>query len=157
MRNSAYIKTSDEGAQYVDIYSEYGVSFMKGSYLKLLNYSKAKEYVQNDSRLENGVQILATADYAKVMARTISLNIFMEAGSRYEFVNRYEAFTKLLNHGVFFLKIPSSYRAYKLVYSDIQPSQDFNGKYGIFALSLIEPNPEDRVHYDSNGNEISEE
>lgn len=147
MKNSAFIKfATEQDSAYVDIYTQYGVSFIKGSYLKLLNTAKAKEYVTNESRLNDGVQYLATATYAKRSEKSVSLDILMEATSKADFVSKYEAFTdKIANGGTFWLKIPSLSRIFKLVYNDIQPKQEYRNNIATFTLSLKEPNPKDRV------------
>jgi len=147
MKNSAFIKlATEQDSAYVDIFDTYGVSFFKGSYLKLINTSRGKSYVTNESRLTNGTQYLASATYAKRSERSVSLDILMEASSKADFVTKYEAFTnKIANGGLFWLKIPSYARIFKLVYSDIQPKQEYRNNRATFTLSLIEPNPLDRV------------
>lgn len=146
MKGSAFIKLqTEEDSSYEDIFSMYGVSFFKGSYLKLLNTSKAKEYVKNESRLEHGTRYLASPQYAKRGEKEISLDILLEADSMTDFVSKYESFTDRISSGLFFLKIPTYHRIYKLVYSDITTKQEFRGGKATFTLRLIEPNPKDRI------------
>ena len=146
MKNSAFIKLADEeDSQYIDIYTEYGVSFMKGSYLTLLKKSASKGYVKNDSRLRHGVQMVAKAKYAKFSERTLSLSFLMEANTASQFTERYEAFEAKVYQGLFFLKIPSKNRVFKLVCNDIKPKQEYFGNRATFTLELTEPNPNDRL------------
>lgn len=147
MKNSAFIKLATEAdSAYVDIFTAYGVSFVKGSYLKLINTSRAKDYITNESRLDDGTEYLTGATLSKRAERSVSLDILMEASSKSDFVTKYEAFTdKIANGGMFWLKIPSYARIFKLVYSDIQPKQEFRNNRATFTLSLKEPNPKDRV------------
>ena len=142
MKNSALIKTSNESL-YKDIYTEYGVSFIKGSYIKLLNKSQAKEYVKNKSRLEHGTRIIRPS--TKYTEKSVSLDLLLEADTMAQFVERYEAFTEHLGRGLIYLKIPSRYRIFKLVYKNITPKQEYRHKKATFTLEMIEPNPEDRI------------
>ena len=143
MKNSAFIRSSND-VGYTDIYTEYGVSFIKGSYIKLLNKGKTKKPVKNESRLENGVRIGAPTHLHMLSNRTVSLDIIMEANSMQQFVERYEAFTEKLCEGMIYLKIPSRYRVFKLVYNGITPKQEYRNKMATFTLEMEEPNPNDR-------------
>lgn len=146
MKNSAFIKLSGEAdSAYRDIFTNYGVSFLKGSYLTLIMKSGSKGYVMNNSRLAHGVQVVATSTYAKYNARTLSLTFLMEASSVTDFVTKLENFTDLLNSGLFYLKVPSKKRVFKLVYNNIKPKQEFRNNKATFTLELTEPNPQDRV------------
>jgi hypothetical protein len=146
MKNSAFIRLSGESdSNYVDIYTSYGVSFVKGSYLTLLVKSASKGYVGNDSRLENGIRVVAKPSYAKFKEKKMSLTILLEASSRSDFSSKLENFTAKISQGLFFLKIPSKARVFKLVYNDIKPKQEFRDFKATFTLDLTEPNPADRV------------
>ena len=146
MKNSAFIKLSTESDnQYIDIYEQYGVSFFKGAYLKLLNMSAVKEYVTNNDRLSHGVQYLLGNNFSRFNEKTTAVEILMEAETQQQFIERYEDFTSKLSSGLFFLKLPSRYRILKLVYSDISVKQEYCNGYATFTLSLKEPNPKDRI------------
>lgn len=145
MKGSAFIKLKDQAdSAYVDIFEAYGVSFIKGSYIKLLNTSKAKDYIKNESRTEHGTRYITGSTYLKRSERDVSLDILFEADTMAEFVSRYEAFTDKISSGMIYLKIPSRFRVFKLVYSDIQPKQEYRNKRATFTLKLTEPNPKDR-------------
>ncbi len=146
MKGSAFIKlAAEQDSSYEDIYTVYGVSFVKGSYLKLLNAAKTKEYVRNSSRLEDGVRYIAKPAYAKSEEKTVSMDILFEADSERDFVDKYEAFTSKVSNGEIWLKIPSKYRVFKLVYNGISPKSEYRNNRAIFTLSFIEPNPKDRI------------
>ena len=151
MKGSAFIKRAEgEGSatdsrSYVDIYDNYGVSFVKGSYLTLIKKSAAKDYVVNNSRLEDGVQIVASSDYAKYNSRSFSVTILLEASSREQFVSRIENFTEKIARGAFYLKVPSVKRVFLLVYNDMEIKQEFRKYKATFTLKLTEPNPTDRT------------
>lgn len=146
MKNSAFIRLADESDdKYVDIYDTYGVSFLKGSYLALLKKSASKDFVENDSRLEHGVQMVAKPDYAKYSKRTVSVSIIMEANTSAQFSTRFETFQDKIMQGLFYLKIPSVNRVFKLVYSDLKIKQEYRGNFATFTLEMVEPNPQDRL------------
>ncbi len=146
MKNSAFIKLNgQEDSQYIDIFTEYGVSFLKGSYLTLLKKSSSKGYVENDSRLQHGVQMVAKAKYARYQKRSLSVTILLEASNESQFSDRFEAFQDKISQGLFLLKIPSKSRVFKLVYNDLKIKQEFRFNMATFTLELTEPNPEDRI------------
>lgn len=146
MKNSAFIRLADESdSSYEDIFVTYGVSFLKGSYLQLLRKGATKPYVSNDSRLQHGTRMLAKPEYAKLNSRNIQVTILLEANSRSEYVNRIEAFTQKITQGFFYLKIPSIYRVFRLVYTDMKIKQEFRDNRTTFTLEMIEPNPDDRI------------
>ena len=146
MKGSAFIKLASEAdTSYEDIYTVYGVSFIKGSYQKLQDAGKAKTYVSNESRLEDGRRYVITSTYAKREEKKISLDILFEASTMKNYVDNYEAFVNRISTEIFFLKIPSRYRVFKLVYSDIKIKQEYRNNKAIFTLELVEPNPRDRI------------
>ena len=145
MKNSAFIKLADEWeGSYVDIYTKYGVSFVKGSYLQLIRKGASKGYVTNESRLQHGVRMVAKPEYAKYKSRSVSVTILLEASSRRDYVNKIEAFTEKISQGLFCLKIPSCYRVFRLVYTDMKIKQEFRNNHATFTLEMTEPNPDDR-------------
>lgn len=145
MVESAKIKLQGQSDdEYIDIYTEYGVSFLKGSYIELLKRSSSKGYVKNESRLQHGTRMVAKAKYAHYTEKKFSVSIIMEACCMQHFVERFEGFQDLISQGLFYLKIPSRYRVFKLVYSDLKVKQEYRNEKAIFTLELIEPNPYDR-------------
>ena len=146
MKNSAFIKLDgEEDNAYVDIYTSYGVSFIKGAYINLVKKAASKGYVENSSRLAHGVQMLASPKYARYSSKQVSVNILLEADSLQQYVTRIEDFTDKISQGLFCLKIPSLHRIFKLVYNDIKIKQEFRNNRAIFTLEMIEPNTEERI------------
>ncbi len=146
MKNSAFIRLADEtDDEYVDIYETFGISFLKGTYLTLLKKSSSKDYVENDSRLQHGVQMVAKPDYAKYSKRTVSVTILMEASTAAQFSSRFEMFQDKIMQGLFYLKVPSINRVFKLVYSDLKIKQEYYRNFATFTLEMVEPNPQDRL------------
>ena len=146
MKNSAFIKlASEEDSSYVDIYTTYGVSFLKGSYYKMIKRGSSKGYTSNESRLTDGIQYLAKPSFAKYSKKAFSVEILLEASSMSDYVSKIESFTDKISSGLFFLKIPSRFRVFKLVYTDMKEKQEFRNGKAIFTLDLEEPNPRDRI------------
>lgn len=144
MKNSALI-SKDSGNTWVDIYQEYGASFIKGSYTKLIMRQQVKEYVKNESRLQNGSRYLLGSDYTKYKEKTTRCDILIEATSESDLTNKIEGFTDFMATGSLWLKIPSKYRVLKLVYNDIQYKDEYRGNKVIFTIELIEPDVTDRI------------
>lgn len=145
MKGSAFIKLNgEEDSAYVDIFDTYGVSFMKGSYVELLKPASTKGYVKNESRLANGVQYVAKPTYAYVAEKKLTVTIYLEASTVSQYVTRLEGFLDKISQGLFLLKIPSRFRVFKLVYSDIKNIKEYSNQFATFTLELIEPNPKDR-------------
>lgn len=76
MKNQAFIKLVDEPNEaYIDI-DTYGITLTRGWREALLAPPPVKTYVSNDSRLENGVAIVASAKYVRQDKRDINLSFF---------------------------------------------------------------------------------
>ena len=136
------IKIGSNGT-YIDLYSTYGVRFLKGAYLEFLRIPQVKEYITNESRLENGTRYL-NADMCRVKAKEISVKISIEASSYGQMMTRYNQFIELLKSGEVHLNIPFLGFVFKLVYKDCKPIATYNWKCTTFTLEMIEPNPTDR-------------
>ena len=146
MKGSAFIKlTTENDSSYVDIFDVYGVSFMKDSYINLINTVKQKEYVKNSSRLQHGTQYLVSSDYSRMNENQTNVTILLEASNMADYVTKFENFSSKLRSGTICLKIPSWYRVLKLVCTAIQPKKKYNDKYATFAITFVEPNPNDRM------------
>ena len=145
MKGSAFIKLSTEiDAYYVDIYDTYGVSFIKDTYFKLLTGMKQKEYVKNTSRIQHGTQYLVNSTTSKMQEIQTSVEVLLEATSKADYITKLESFSAKLRSGIICLKIPSYYRVLKLVCTAISPKQKFINNYATFAITFVEPNPNDR-------------
>ncbi len=152
MNHKIYIKTELEAdSEYVDLNSTYGVRLLKGSYETLLSPPTLKDYITNDSRLQNGVQYARTG--AKVKQRELRLSIILEGDNTLEtkeeqissYYARYESFlAKLTSDTIICLKVMALNRIFKLVYSSCEKFEQFDYKASIFTLSLVEPDPSDR-------------
>ncbi len=146
MKGQAFIKYSDEDdTKYRDLYETYGVTLTRGWREALLKPAAVKDYSKNDSRLEDGIRIIAKKGYAKKKERDIQLPFILEAESETQYLANYEKFLNDIAYsGMIYLKVPVMNKVFKLVYTDCQKFGDFGLKKGNFTLKLTEPNPADR-------------
>ena len=94
MKNQAFIKLlGEDDTKYVDL-NEFGVTLIRGWREALLTPAPVKSYVSNDSRLEHGISMVATADCAKVNQREIDLPMFLEGETEDDYLDKLE---KLFN------------------------------------------------------------
>lgn len=146
MKEQAFIKYQDEDdTKYRDLYETYGVTLTRGWREALLKPAAVKDYSKNDSRLEDGIRIIAKKEYAKKKERDIQLPFILEAESETQYLANYEKFLNDIAYsGMIYLKVPVMNKVFKLVYTDCQKFGDFGLKKGNFTLKLTEPNPADR-------------
>lgn len=145
MKNQAFIKMVGEAdTAYADL-DTFGVTLIKGWREALLTPTSVKSYVTNDSRLEHGESIIATAKYTKKAKRDVSISFFLEGSSEEDYLAKYETFLDTIAYsGQFCLKVPCLKRVFKLVYSQCSQFGDYGLKKGKFVLKLTESNPNDR-------------
>ena len=93
MKNQAFIKLlGEDDTKYVDL-NEFGVTLIRGWREALLTPAPVKSYVSNDSRLEHGISMVATADCAKVNQREIDLPMFLEGETEDDYLDKLEKTT----------------------------------------------------------------
>lgn len=145
MKNQAFIKLVGEAdTAYADL-DTFGITLIRGWREALLTPAPVKEFVTNDSRLENGVSVIATPKYTKRNMREVSLSMFLEGSSEDDYLDKYEKFLgKVAYSGQFCLKVPCMKRVFKLVYSQCSNYGDYGFKKGNFTLKLTEYDPTDR-------------
>lgn len=145
MKGQAYIKlVGDDDTSYVDI-ATFGVTLIRGWREALLTPPPIKSLITNDSRLSNGVSVIAKSENIKLDKRDLSLQFFLEGKNTVDYLSKYESFlTKIAYSGQFCLKVPCLGKVYKLVYSQCSKFGDYGLKKGNFTLKLTEYNPSDR-------------
>ena len=145
MEKQAFIKlASDPESAYIDI-DTYGITLIRGWREALLTPPAVKEYITNESRLQDGVSVIAKPEYAKKAKREISLSFYLEGQDETDYLQKYEAFlNKIAYKGEFYLKVPCLGRVFKLVYSQCSQYGDYGLKRSKFTLKLTEYNPNDR-------------
>lgn len=146
MKNQAFIKLlGEDDTKYVDL-NEFGVTLIRGWREALLTPAPVKSYVSNDSRLEHGISMVATADCSKVNQREIDLPMFLEGETEDDYLDKLEKlFNKIAYSGEICMKVPVLKRVFKFVYSQCTKFGDYGLKKGNFTLKLVEPNPKDRL------------
>lgn len=146
MKNQAFIKLlSEDDTKYVDL-NEFGVTLTQGWREALLTPAPVKDYVSNDSRIEHGVNMIATPECAKLNKRNVDIPFFLEGHSTEDYLEKLESFfEKIAYSGEFCMKVPCLKRVFKFVYSQCSKFGDYGLKKGNFTLKLIEPNPKDRL------------
>lgn len=145
MHDQALIKSANNTAsKYVDL-GEYGVTLIRGWREALLKPASTKDYTKNDSRLEDGVRIVASSKYSKQKERDVQFSCIIEGTSEKDYLDKYESFLNAIAYdGSILFKVPSLKRIFKLVYTDCTKFGDFGLKCGNFTLKFTEPNPADR-------------
>lgn len=145
MKNQAFIKLVDApDSTYVDL-DIYGITLIRGWREELLTPPPVKSFITNDSRLENGVSIVASAKYAKKDKRDVSLTFFLEGKTEADYLDKYEQFLdKIAYNGEFCLKVPCLKRVFRFVYSQCSKYGDYGLKKSNFTLKLTENNPDNR-------------
>jgi len=133
MTGSAYIKMSDE---FLDIYDEYGASFLRGSWDALRLMPPTKEYVTNDCRLDNGVEYLG--GYERYNERQLTLSILFEDTSMIQ------SFIDWIMAGTISLKVPTIGKIFHLLYSSSGSVKTYNGDFATVEITFKEPNPASR-------------
>lgn len=146
MKNDAFIKLVNEAdSAYVDL-DTFGITLVRGWREALLTPAPIKSYVTNNSRLEHGQSVIATAKYARKDKRDVSISFFLEGNSQEDYLKKYESFLdKIAYSGQFCLKVPCLRRVFKLVYSQCSQFGDYGLKKGKFTIKFTESNPNDRI------------
>lgn len=127
-----------------DAYTEYGMSLEDGAISALLTPPSLKEFVENESRIENGKKIIV--GYPVYDARDVSLTFHIVAPTKEAFFAKYQALCAVLQKGV--VKIKTKYQAdtvYKFVYNSCTQFSQYSFGIAKFTLKLTEANPADRT------------
>lgn len=145
MKNQAFVKLVGESdTAYTDL-GDYGITLIRGWREALLTPAPVKEFVTNDSRIENGVSVIASPKYAKRSKRDVNISFFLEGSSEEDYLDKYEKFLeKIAYSGQFCLKVPCMKRVFKFVYSQCSKYGDYGLKRSNFTLKLTEFDPTDR-------------
>lgn len=127
-----------------DAYTEYGMSLEDGAISALLTPPSLKEFVENESRIENGKKIII--GYPVYDARDVSLAFHIVAPTKEAFFAKYQALCAVLQKGI--VKIKTKYQAdtvYKFVYNSCTQFSQYSFGIAKFTLKLTEANPADRT------------
>lgn len=126
-----------------DAWLQWGISMDNTALSALMTPAPCKDYIENESRLENGKRILTTN--IKADSRELTLQIHLTARNEDEFFSRYLSFCNELAGGV--LDIRTRYQpdvVYHTVYNSCSQFGQFMRGIATFSLKLTEPNPANR-------------
>ena len=125
---------------------KWGISLGESSLSELMTPRANKEFIENESRLQHGKQILVANP--KVEARNLTLQLNLTAATKSAFFDKYNLFCKeVLATGV--LNIETGYQeevVYKTIYVSCSQFSQFMQGIAKFSLKLIEPDPSDRMN-----------
>ncbi|WP_289059947.1 hypothetical protein [uncultured Bacteroides sp.] len=125
---------------------KWGISLGESSLSELMTPPANKAFIENESRLQHGKQILVANP--KVEARNLTLQLNLTAATKSAFFDKYNLFCKeVLATGV--LNIETGYQegvVYKMIYVSCSQFSQFMQGIAKFSLKLIEPDPSDRMN-----------
>lgn len=125
---------------------KWGISLGESSLSELMTPPANKAFIENESRLQHGKQILVANP--KVEARNLTLQLNLTAATKSAFFDKYNLFCKeVLTTGV--LNIETGYQeevVYKTIYVSCSQFSQFMQGIAKFSLKLIEPDPSDRMN-----------
>lgn len=128
-----------------DAWTVWGVNMGEGFLDALDAPLPMKEYIQDESRLEDGVRIDTSSP--KVASRDITLGFTITGSSESDYRSRKAAFQSELQKGAFTVKVPAlSGETFRLVYTGKGISYGLSRRrdFGHFTMKCTEPNPADR-------------
>ena len=115
-----------------NIWSTWGAELMDGALEAILTPPPVKDYIENDSRLEHGIQITSSPEICKMDSRELTLPFFITGNSQSDYLDKYSSFVSEL------VKI------YNLYYLSCGKYGSYGKCRGKFMVKLKEPNPGDR-------------
>lgn len=127
-----------------DAYLTWGISMDDTSLSELMTPAANKAFIENESRLQHGKQVIMANP--KLDQRNLTLQINLTARTEEQFFTRYSRFCNVLATGV--LQLRTKYQpgvVYKTIYLSCGQFSQFMRGIGKFSLKLNEPNPNDRT------------
>lgn len=133
----------------IDAFSTWGVTFEDGAYEKLLAGDSMKDYITNESRSINGVQVLIKDPRLKERDVTVTF-IVMKTGT--SFLSNFNNFVSVLRNGKIVegkiypldIYVVDLGMTFKLIYQASISLNQANLKFGKLAVKFLEPNPASR-------------
>ena len=128
-----------------DAYLTWGISLSSTALSTLMTPPPMKSYVENSNRLKHGKSM--EANYPRYDVREITITFNLVAKNASMFYSRYEKFCKeVLSTGK--VNILTSFQPqteYKCLYVSCTQFSEYVQEMAVFALKLVEPNPDNRV------------
>lgn len=128
-----------------DALTEWGVRMGNGFIDALDTPLTMKEYIENESRSENGKRVLVGEP--KLASRTITLPFTIEGETASDYQSKKKAFEAELYQGLIEVQIPENTSdVFRLVYKGNCTSygQNKSRNFGKFSAKFEEPNPSER-------------
>lgn len=129
----------------LDAFATYGVR-MGDNFLDALGApSPMKPYIENESRVRNGKEVLT--QNARIDSRQLNLEFTIQGKTPQDYMAKKQSFYQMLYAGGLTIKVPeNSNEVYKLNYLGTSPiySQSRNRCFGRVSLKFEEPDPTDR-------------
>lgn len=126
-----------------DAWGQWKVAMGDGFIENLLVPAGNKEFIENESRLENGKRVITTNP--KVASRDVTLTFNIHGDTTSEYLINYAAFVAVLQAGAVKIRVPAINMVFNLIY---KKSTSFNLSRARMDSSLAvkfeEPDPTDR-------------
>ena len=134
--------TQSNSGSYIDAYAQWGVSLDKEGLSQLMAPPPLKEYITNQSALENGVRVVGIP---KVGSRELTLGMNISANTESIFLSRYTSFCSTLRLGT--VSIITSFQPtvlYRFHFISCTQFAEYRLGVGKFMLRLSEFDPTSR-------------
>ena len=128
-----------------DAFATWGVRMGEVFLDAIDGFNEMKDYIENESRLEHGKQVIT--DNAMVDSREVTLQFTIEGSSESDYRTKKKAFQVELERGAVNIKIPAiGNEVYKLVYlgKSISYGLSTDRCFGKVSSKFEEPNPMNR-------------
>lgn len=128
-----------------DAWATWGVNMGDGFLDAIDAPLQMKEYIENESRLEDGKRVITTN--AKIASREITLGFTLTGTSEEDYRAKKKAFEAELRTGSFTVNIPAlGSDVYHLLYTgkSISYGLSLDRRLGHFTMKCEEPNPSNR-------------
>lgn len=126
-----------------DAWGQWKVAMGNGFIENLLVPAGNKDFIENESRLENGKRVITTNP--KVASRDVTLTFNIHGDTTTEYLSNYAAFVSVLQAGTVKIRVPAINMVFNLIY---KKSTNFNiGRARMdssLAVKFEEPDPTDR-------------
>lgn len=129
-----------------DAWTQWGVNMGKGFIDTLDAPLPMKEYIENESRLEDGKRVLTSN--VKKDSREITLSFTITGTSESDYRSKKKAFETELYNGALTISVPKiSGDVYHLIYTgkNVSYGLSLDRCFGNFSAKFEEPNPSDRT------------
>lgn len=129
-----------------DTFATWGVVLAERSIEQFIAPAPMKDYITNDSAVENGVQVLTSASaLPKIGSQSITLEVNIIASNNADFRTKLAAFRTVLQGCVLDIRIPDhTTEVFHCLYQSCTQFSDYDGRVAKFSLRLLEPNPANR-------------